>query len=80
MSAKNKMTLKKGIIAKVIDGALEGMSVGLDQGDLSRGYIDTTLTQLASNSEMDIPNPQIRYYIFQTGVREFVLSVKNVYR
>ena len=56
------MAAKKGISAKFIDGALEGMSVDLDQGALARGYVDATLTQAA---EMDIPNPQIRYYIYQ---------------
>ena len=73
------MAKKKEISAKVIDGALEGMSVELDQGALTRGYIDATLTQAAVVSEMGIPNPQIRYYIFQVGGKEFVLSTKNVY-
>ena len=74
------MTAKKGISAKVIDGALEGMSVDLNQGALSRGYVDATLTQTAVMPEIDIPNPQIRYYIFQTGPREFVLSIKRFTR
>ena len=73
------MASKNGIYAKVINGALEGMSVALDQDALARGYVDATLTQSTVASEMDIPNPQIRYYIYQTGLRKFVLSTKDVY-
>ena len=79
MAQKKKTAPKEGIYAKVIDGALEGMSVKLDQDALSRGYIDASLTQAAIVSEVDLPNPQIRYYLYQTGLREFVLSIKDVY-
>ena len=76
------MTAKKGINGfsiRVIDGALEGMSVDLDQVALERGYIDAPLTQAAVMPEIDLPNSQIRYYIYRTGLREFELSIKNVY-
>ena len=73
------MTPKNGISAMVIDGALEGMSVNIDQDALTKGYIDASLTQTAVKSAIDLPNPQIRYYIYQTGVRQYVLSIKNVY-
>ena len=73
------MTAKKGIGAKIIDGALEGMSINLDQGALSKGYIDVPLSQAAVMSEIDIPSQQIRYHIYRTGLREFVLSIKKVY-
>ena len=73
------MTTKKGISAHIIDGPLEGMSMKFDRGALATGYVDTPLTRAALMGDTKKSNTQIRYYIYETGLREFVLSVKKVY-